>query len=595
MKIIASAGFILCFLTMFGQKEEYNPRILFLTPHTFTYDAAFEKDVREIEQNLKKYDLPAEELSKHPKNIQTTMKSISTYAAHADASGLVPLLIVEKMLFTMFRGERNFIVLADTLRAYGTANELAQIADKYDVQHIVYFPEVTLYHEGKTGMSTLKMNVYNKFTNSISLVYEDTEDWIVEEYDYPELSSDTSAQALLFNVCMSAGFRILETVYETNPIIVEKVKSYREEDARKLGGFDEIDFEFEEDIHKKSKFIVLANKYLNKPLAVKPIENIFTANRSPFSVKNIYQVIYNEDSTKFVAFVAEPMNASESSKSRVPDKVKKDCIAYGLISSKSVTDQRKPNDKTSEFKCSVIRGLKNENDWYLDQSNHKEFTSTSLEESQKIFFCNLYYWHFFETGSDKPSPLFWSSEETNEKSWLFARIEKPMGAEPYDYEGLSAWNKKSPKNTSFSYLTYVEANHIVREMETFENRFSAEVLQPFYSKYFNESRKPDANPLLIYTGQRDIVIHPVVFANESGKSVRYFVFVDSTKAVYEWTYFKDVKLDVNDLPTDFIKNQFNQLTAFHLEKYLIIRDQRFWDRYVLSLEGQAYKYLNPLR
>ena len=118
MKSILFFLFLSATISVFGQDTIYNPRILFLTPYNFTYDPSFAKDIQETEARIHEINYLGEDLSGHPPNIQTTIQSVQNYTKMTDIRGFLNLMIGERLLFTLFRGDRNFIVLMDTLNTF---------------------------------------------------------------------------------------------------------------------------------------------------------------------------------------------------------------------------------------------------------------------------------------------------------------------------------------------------------------------------------------------------------------------------------------------------------------------------------------------
>ena len=124
MKTLISIFFFFQFLLTYGQENEtYTPRILILSPSEFKFDPKFKLFFDTLKLNS---GIANEDVSNHPKNIQQTIKSVQNYEKNSGYKGIVPLTIAQRMLFTMFRGERNFVVLMDTVTLKNiNANNLA--------------------------------------------------------------------------------------------------------------------------------------------------------------------------------------------------------------------------------------------------------------------------------------------------------------------------------------------------------------------------------------------------------------------------------------------------------------------------------------
>jgi hypothetical protein len=90
------------------------------------------------------------------------------------------------------------------------------------------------------------------------------------------------------------------------------------------------------------------------------------------------------------------------------------------------------------------------------------------------------------------------------------------------------------------------------------------------------------------------VIHPAVFRGQNGeKLLRYIVFLPGDPNVYEWTWFPSASLEENASGLETAQKQLNGLTVFSFDYYKVIRDQQFWNDFVLPMDGVKYRYLQP--
>jgi hypothetical protein len=582
MRSFLTALYLLICPIIFSQSP-YNPRILFLSPGKFMFDPSFEQDIRELSGGISSWIMPPEGVSKHhPLCERITVESWNRYAAGSGAEAAVPLFVAERLLFTMFRGPRNFLVLFDTMTTTGTGDDLMHIADSFDVQHIVYFPVIRLYKENGTGFASMQLRMYDRNTNTVSLIISDKEDWIVEEYEYPELRNDENAITLVHNVSLGKSHRILERIMETNPELVARSAEIEKESEDDMFAFSE---DLEEKLggpeymeRKKELFRVLAGKS-DAPYSTSQLETALTATGRPFPTENVFQVLYSGDLTRFIAFGLEPFEGESGAAAVQTDNdAAQRCIDYGIVGMKDTAG--------TSFNGYIVTGIMGEQgNWYVDKKYYGSYAGRSAKEAQKMLLANLYYWSYFdETGTD-PSPAFWNDDP---ETTPFTFVEKPFEAyKPYEFRSLIAWDRHSPERTSFEYISYVEARHIVREMESFEENFARKHL-PAIAGY--EADAP-SKPLLIYTGERDKVIHPFIAKN--GK-VFYAVFLESTGQWYRWNYFPEEALEAGTSLTEHAKAKISGLTVFTLEKYLTLREDDFWDNCVLKQSGGEYLFLEKM-
>jgi hypothetical protein len=578
--------FLLLLICLFGyfhsnsysqNQESYYPRILMVSPSVYEYDTAFAKEMMEIQEGIQNYFLFKEDPEKQPPNIRRTMISVNNFTRNSSArgKGLLPLSISERILFNMFRGDRNFVFLMDTCKIVETGNALKLLAKKYDVQHIIYFPELKLTKSKELGTIILSMKVYNANSNSISLTISTEENWDYDEQDEnPELNRNKTAAALIHNITFPLWFKILTNIYDTNEsyqIISDQMSASQKNDEEEFEVFYE---ENDEERYIKEDLSKCLKKVKSVSFDLKSLDQIFQKNSAPFNSKGVFQVIFNEDKSKFIAFCLD----SISSPSALKGFVKKNedvvyyCSKFGLISGSKSSDT---------FYGSLIRGVYENNTWFFDQVYYSKFENRSPSDCQTIMLANLYYWGYLDKGYEN---IF------EDGDGLFGSPSR-FNRERFPYEGLQFWDDQNKAYKLPDYMSYIEINDRIRRTSEFERLFAREKLIPFYDDIFRSQLNPEDEIILVYSPDRKKVIHPHYDVGQH--QIRYFLFVEGS--VFEWKYFdnEQFQLDSSGLK-DQVVSQFNKLTTFDYGNYLVLGDLHFWNTYVFLKNDGSYPFLSEI-
>lgn len=559
---------------LFSQEQEsYYPRILIVSPTVFEYDAEFEEEMTKIREYVLNYGLFKDDLEKHPPNVKRTMESVSNFSKTSSESGILPLLITERILFTMFRGKRNFVFLMDTCRVVETGDALTSLAKKYDVQHIIYFPEVKLTKSGELGKAILSIKVYNAHSNSISLTMLEESNWDYDEEDEnPELLREKTAIALIHNASFPLWFRILTNIYDTNEsykVINDQIEGAKENDKEEYEVFYE---DNDEEKYIKEGLSKCVKQARSISPDIKSLNQIFQTKSNPYSTKSVFQVVFNKENSKFIAFCidsAQPTNALSGFIKQHED-VGYYCSKFGLISSSNTMD-------SNTFYGSLIRGIKEGDQWFFDQVNYSKFKNRSKKDCQTIMLANLYYWGYLDTGYQS---LFGYDDDG-----LFGSPSR-FNSDRFPYEGLQFWDNQKREYVLPENMTFIEANDRIRETKEFGSRFTDQRIKPFYEKILKVM--PEDMVVLLYSPDRTKVIHP--YFDSGQQKLRYFLFVENS--VFEW------KCPYNDnhaVLKDQIVAEFNRMTIFDYGDYLVLGDEQFWNTKVFLKDVDSYKFLSEIR
>ena len=578
-------------LILWSQKKEYTPRILFLNPHEFSYDEYFKKDLLDAE--LKMHDSKGfrSEISNQPENIQRSLNSIIDFTATTKVEGIIPLMILDKFMFTMFRGDRNFIVLADTLSVSGSANELKELAEKMDVEHIVYFPKVSFYKEGEIQYAYMQMAMYDRHTGKMSLWYENTEDSVMEEgEEETELKYVESVIDLCYNVTLHARNYLMERIRETNPEILKSYEEYQRREAEEefpdFGMLAILESEPEEKELLSAKMKQLANLVKTPFTTREKIQDLISSNKFHLSTEGMYQAIFKDDDSRFVAFVVEPVSSDKQPMTPVFEAEEE------WLKENHFWAQKKGEDA---FIGSFIRGYKDEDDgWFIDKWPITEMHNTTLEQAQQQLMYYLYFMDYYEFGSRriKTSNEFWSDHyEKTDKYSMFHNFEQEFGLpNHYRLEGQYPWDaREKGLDRYMDFMPIVQLNHCLREVTYFESTFFEQL--PKLKEYDYSITAQH----LIYNANRDIVIYPVFSNAENGEKVlRLIVHLNKDNKIYEWLQFTPLKIDASKNVEHIIEEFMQSRTTFFMEAYPVIRDIGFWEKMVIQKEGENYTWLKSI-
>jgi hypothetical protein len=572
MKTLISIFFLLQILLTYGQENEtYSPRILILSPSEFKFDTKFKLFFDTLKLNS---GIANEDVSNHPENIQQTIKSVQNYEKNSGYKGIVPLTIAQRMLFTMFRGERNFVVLMDTVTLKNiTANNLAKLAKDYNVQHIVYFPLNEVFYKDDIGYGRIKLSVYDATLNKTTLDLEEIDNWIVnEEYDNPEKSSLQNPIGLLFNASYFTWFRILETVYENNVDYKKQKREFFEK--QKLEDDEEFTSTEEDRLYKKIIEKELGEEIFNTNI---PNEILSEINQRKYLSNSnlIFDFHHNEEKTMCYGFILDTIDR----KNTFYPEFNTVNIEEKLYNFNIPISENQLKNKQFGY---LFRGYYEDSTWYFDEVLLHVFENGNFEDNKKIlrlydvFFGSIDY---FET---KYYPLSFDKEDDHYSNKIFNTYDYFEDRyKYYPYTEVLYWDKKKSSFDNYRYEMFIKSNNYILERDFIVSEKLNLKIKPFLKLNSDET----INNFQFYISKNlDYFIVPTIKSNDS----IFIVFDLNNDQIFQWT---NAKIDISGSYEDII----NSITVLRKDCYNTIIDEQFWNEEVFKKVEGKYSYLRSIK
>jgi hypothetical protein len=154
----------------------------------------------------------------------------------------------------------------------------------------------------------------------------------------------------------------------------------------------------------------------------KVLKDIIPAADKTIAPANVYQVLFNTDRTKFVAFFAEQVPEAGGKEFR--DSHKSD-HNVNIVSDDQMGFFSGELPNTYAY---IVRGIFYNGKWYYEKSDVTYFDAASPKEGKTIYFGYLRKWGFFTEKTAVPDPAFWEGAETKGYSMttkvMFAKVPK---------------------------------------------------------------------------------------------------------------------------------------------------------------------------
>jgi hypothetical protein len=180
----------------------------------------------------------------------------------------------------------------------------------------------------------------------------------------------------------------------------------------------------------------LTNEYYKKGFDKALIYPVISKD-SNINLNSLYQLIVNDDQSKFVAFFlekAQPQDFKGVSENKRDANV-------NIISGKNIKDSGYLNSIPQTY-AYIVKGVKYKNKWYFEKSSVTYFEPQDGEEGRFQFFNNLQEWNFFSEGLTTFNPDFWETS-------LFAKIQDKRKDPDWDKYGKSIWKSEEEENRPY--------------------------------------------------------------------------------------------------------------------------------------------------
>ncbi|MHC8950041.1 hypothetical protein [Sphingobacterium hungaricum] len=200
--------------------------------------------------------------------------------------------------------------------------------------------------------------------------------------------------------------------------------------------------------------------------------------------------------------------------------------------------------------------------------------------------------NFFKENSTEHNSDFWETE-------LFAKVVDLKKDPEWDKYGETIWESDELNNRPYIGEYEIVANTLRIEAEE-ENAKFYETTEPRYSEFYSKLKSTNPKEFtnisvhsLVFPIDRSVTINPILATDNKGKkTLRYYVIVNGSSDIYEWTYFQPKEIPEDEFGNQVIE-QIGSLTNWNFSADNL-NDSEFWNNYVLKKANDVYVYLNKL-
>jgi hypothetical protein len=426
--------------TLYAQ-DNFDPKILVLSPNKLIFEKSMEmellKNVSEykagLDLNAATNFLQSEEFKEYPASSQETAKSEIAYLKILDYTNITSYLTEQYLYYTIREKLENVVVKLSTEKSNGGKNELAKFANGTDIDFVINLSLLEFYKSEKVGFLKISVQLYQKETSQIILDKSYTGDWSNPGFQY-------TCEEKSVNCCINNA--LSKAVAELSSLIVENDPAIKKE----------------KQVAAERKTILL-NNYYKQTFEKSALEKIIPAKKGNIDPEKAYQLLFSEDKTKFVAFFAESVPATEG-------KAFHDSKNDRNVSIESDDQMAMFKGKFPNTYNYIVKGVLYKNKWYYEKVAVTYFDSESIEKGKQQFFCYLAKWNFFIENTAKVNPGFWEatgkSGHTLAPSSLFEKV-LDLKKDPNWEKYKDMWEKEEKENQPFVGMYEIVADQLKEE------------------------------------------------------------------------------------------------------------------------------------
>ncbi|PBQ31907.1 hypothetical protein CNR22_09035 [Sphingobacteriaceae bacterium] len=576
MKHLTTILFLQTLTATFGQTV-YEPQILILAPNVTKYEKAFDKEVTNYNEEIKKNTNTSEQeqalnspdFKKQPDNIQIITKSEIAFSKNLDFFKQASFISEQFLAYRFFEKFPNLLIKLKDAKSSGALDDLKTQSEKEKFQYVLNFASIELYKENKINYAKITVQLYDNASKSILLDKTYIGDWSNPGFEFA--CEDKTINCTLNNALSQALEEVIYTIASNSPTL-KREKQLQQE-----------------------RFDVLMKSYFNQTFEKQSVKNIISPLDSNINIDIAYQALFSADKSKFVAFFLEQVSAQDFKTLKDNNKDKN----VNIISSKDIKDEGFLDDIPKTYGY-IVKGLKYKEKWYYEKSNVTYFEAKTLNDGQQKFFNNLQQWNFFKTNSTEFNQDFWETK-------LFKKVPDLTKDPDWEKYGVSIWKTDEINNRPYIGLYEMVANHLRKESEEFASKKEKEIIDKYINPLADKLKTQNnyeivsieqmsKDFLLVYPTDLKVILCPIkVKEKNKDMFIRYFVLLpqDSNYKTYEWTYLNPDNFKNSKLGPSFM-DQINTLTVWNFS-FDKLDDNKFWSENVLLRSGDTYKYLTEVK
>ena len=381
--------------------------VIILSPATHDFHKTPEKAIKKRVESFKKglnlteaeQYLQSPEFSKREENIQTMQKSEVAYLKVLDEVKIVSYLTEQHLTYHLLEKLETAVIEVKDLTSTGTDSDLQRIAKEGKAEFVLNISQFDLaYVEGK-NIADIHVQLFD--ANSEKVILDQTYEGNSANQGFEYACEDGSVDCCINNSISKIVAQVSKLIISNDPATIKQKQLEAEQDK-------------------------ILKAVLSEKTNWNVLKKIIPSSDKSIEQKNAYQVLFSTDSTKFVAFFAEMVPASEGKTFRDKHEGDKN---VNIIS----------NDEMSFFSGSlpntyayIVYGVLYKGKWYYKKSEITYFDAASLDAGKAVYFGNLRKWGFFIENTATPDNTFWEGKETSgyalQTKVIFSKVPQ---SEPY--------------------------------------------------------------------------------------------------------------------------------------------------------------------
>jgi len=376
---------LFCSLPIFGQTQA-GPNIVILSPNESKFEKSIEKEISDKVMDFKKgLDLQeanaflnSAEFKQRPENVQLISRSEVDYLKTIDHISLTSYLAEQHLVYAIYEQLNQVVVQLSTTRSKGDKGNLDKIATAENAAFVLNFSALDFYAENKKHFARITVQLYEKTSGSILLNKTYKGDWDNPGFEYA--CEEKSVDCCINNVLLQLVPDVAGHILAANPTIRRQKQLAQERKA-------------------------VLERHLEKAPDQKVLRAIIPASETTIETETAYQLIFNADQTKFVAFFLEPVPESDAKAFRTA----KNDVNVNIVS----------DDQMGFFGgilpntyAHIVKGVLYKGKWYYEKAEVTYFNADGLQEARMEFLNKLQDWNFFVEKSAELNPKFWEDSET---------------------------------------------------------------------------------------------------------------------------------------------------------------------------------------
>lgn len=570
-KLLFLIPVLLCVTACLGQNK-FDPQVLVLAPKTFRCDASLQKEVDSINAALKAQI--AEELTKMSAdsgkinalepNARLMARNDMAFLNEMGLSKQISLLAQNYLAYRFYEKFPNVLMLVSSEQSAGNAADMQGISTLHDQPYVLNFSDVYLYKENGIKYCRVKVQLYERQSNSLLVDKEYKGDWNNPGFEFA--CENGSIACTINNVLSRALADVIEAIAANNQTL---------KDEHRLA---------------EIRFNYLRDSVYSLPFDKALITQAIAGNDKAIDLNMLYQCFYSSDKSKFVGFFIKTLSAKEAK--TLPGEKSDDNVK--VLTSKDISDSGYLDQRPHTY-AYIVKGVLYQNKWYYKKDQVTYFDAEDNTTGKLQYLNNLQDWGYFADGTASPAANFWEAE-------LFKKVEDKR-KDPKWEQYKEMWADEEKENRPYIGLYEIVADQLKKNAELDNDAFRQQIidgiLQPFFNKQVKTNNIAAIDKLeqfnVIYPTDRQVVLSPVTVIKKDGSRViRFFVVIPATKEVFEWTLPSPYMLKKDEFTDEPVTQTISKYTVWDYS-YKTLDNQSFWNEKVLLKEGGEYKYLRRLQ